>query len=254
MTISEREVRTMLRLAHVADGEDSGQPLPWSVFTGLKELIGSDAVQLCQFDAKQRVEMLCQELSDLHPSEADLAEIEGSYEDSFWQHYWSSPPCAYPDTSGDVASVTKASDFLTDREFHNSPMYIEYLKLFGGEREMMLCLPSQPGRVLRLLFWRGPGRDFTERDRGLLTLLRPHLYETFKRRQRPKVALPTLTPRQTELMKLVAVGYTNNQVARRLSVSEATVRKHLENIFERLQVDSRTAAVTRVLGAEYGIR
>ncbi|HEV7950584.1 MAG TPA: LuxR C-terminal-related transcriptional regulator, partial [Glaciihabitans sp.] len=111
---------------------------------------------------------------------------------------------------------------------------------------MMLCLPSRPGRVLRLLFWRGPGRDFTERDRGLLALLRPHLYATYKRRQRPDDALSALTPRQIELLRLVAVGYTNGQVARRLSISEATVRKHLENIFKRLQVDSRTAAITRV--------
>lgn len=250
MTVSEREVRTMLRLVHVADDEDPAEPLPWSVFNGLKDLIGGDAVQLCQFDTKQRVDLLCQELSDIQPSEGDLAEGDEAYGESFWQHYWNSP-CSYPDTSGDIVSVTKMSDFYSERELHISPMYVNCMKLFGGEREMMLCLPSRPGRVLRLLFWRGPGRDFTERDRGLLTLLRPHLYGTYQRRRRPDDALSALTPRQIELLKLVAVGYTNSQVARRISVSEATVRKHLENIFERLQVDSRTAAVTRALGTAY---
>lgn len=38
------------------------------------------------------------------------------------------------------------------------------------------------------------------------------------------------------------------QIARRMSVAEGTVRKHLENIFERLQVTSRTAAVGSVFG------
>jgi DNA-binding NarL/FixJ family response regulator len=43
----------------------------------------------------------------------------------------------------------------------------------------------------------------------------------------------------------VAAGHTNAQIARRLSVTEGTVRKHLENIYARLHVSSRTAAVTR---------
>jgi DNA-binding NarL/FixJ family response regulator len=43
----------------------------------------------------------------------------------------------------------------------------------------------------------------------------------------------------------VAAGHTNTQIARRIGLSEGTVRTHLENIYERLQVSSRTAAATR---------
>ena len=57
--------------------------------------------------------------------------------------------------------------------------------------------------------------------------------------------LPRLTPRQTDLLHLVGAGYTNTQIARHLGISEGTVRTHLENIYERLHVSSRTAAVTR---------
>ena len=46
-------------------------------------------------------------------------------------------------------------------------------------------------------------------------------------------------------MRLLAVGHTNTQIARRVGISERTVRTHLENIYERLDVSSRTAAVTR---------
>ena len=249
MTISDHEARTMLRMVQDAPQEDLDEPMSWSVITGLKDLIGADAVQLCQFDSYRQVDILCQELSDIDPSEGDLVESDEAYCDSFWRHYWNSC-CSYPDSSGDVVSVTKITDFYSDRELHNTPIYAECIQQFGGEREMMLCLPSRPGRVLRLLFWRGRGRDFTERDRGLLTLLRPHLYATYKRRQRPAGGLSVLTPRQVELLRLVAVGHTNSQVARRLSISEATVRKHLEHIFDRLKVDSRTAAVTHAFGTE----
>jgi DNA-binding NarL/FixJ family response regulator len=46
-------------------------------------------------------------------------------------------------------------------------------------------------------------------------------------------------------LRLVAAGHTNRQIARRLAISEGTVRTRLENIYARLQVSSRTAAVTR---------
>jgi DNA-binding NarL/FixJ family response regulator len=39
------------------------------------------------------------------------------------------------------------------------------------------------------------------------------------------------------------MGHTNRQIARDLGVSEGTVRKHLENIYRRLEVQSRTEAI-----------
>ncbi|MBA3338468.1 MAG: response regulator transcription factor, partial [Geodermatophilaceae bacterium] len=51
-----------------------------------------------------------------------------------------------------------------------------------------------------------------------------------------------LTARQREIMQYVGAGYSNYQIARRLGLSEGTVRKHLENAFARLRVTSRTAA------------
>jgi DNA-binding NarL/FixJ family response regulator len=113
----------------------------------------------------------------------------------------------------------------------------------------MVCLPAGPGpaggRSLRLVLHRGPGRDFSERDRALLTLLRPHLHQAYLDAERRRRGIPQLTRRQWELLRLVAAGHTNAQIARRLGLSEGTVRKHLENIYGRLQVSSRTAAVTR---------
>ena len=51
--------------------------------------------------------------------------------------------------------------------------------------------------------------------------------------------------RQNELLCLLAAGRTNSRIARQLGISEGTVRTHLENIYQKLGVSSRTAAVTR---------
>jgi DNA-binding NarL/FixJ family response regulator len=76
-------------------------------------------------------------------------------------------------------------------------------------------------------------------------LLRPHLHEAYLDAERRRRGKPQLTRRHWDLLNLVAAGYTNAQMGRRLGISEGTVRKHLENIYGRLQVSSRTAAVTR---------
>lgn len=53
-----------------------------------------------------------------------------------------------------------------------------------------------------------------------------------------------LTERQIEVLELVAQGATNKEIGHALSISEHTVRKHLQNIFEKLDVSSRTEATT----------
>ena len=58
-------------------------------------------------------------------------------------------------------------------------------------------------------------------------------------------ATPASPARKWELLRLLAAGHANTHIARRLGIYEGTVRTHLENIYERLDVSSRTAAVTR---------
>lgn len=52
-----------------------------------------------------------------------------------------------------------------------------------------------------------------------------------------------LTPRELEVLTLVADGLSNQHVATALHLSQATVKTHLVHVFEKLGVDSRTAAV-----------
>jgi DNA-binding CsgD family transcriptional regulator len=105
------------------------------------------------------------------------------------------------------------------------------------------CAPRTWRRVGLMLF-RGTGPDFSECDRDLLALLRPTCTRPTST-PNATAAPPQLTPRHWELLRLVAAGHTDAQIARRLGVTEKTVGKHLENIYTRLQVSSHTAAVNR---------
>ena len=73
----------------------------------------------------------------------------------------------------------------------------------------------------------------------------------------PGVATPTygylseLTARENAILKLVAQGEGNGEIAKRLFISEKTVRNHLTNIFEKLGVDSRARAI--VLARDRGL-
>jgi DNA-binding CsgD family transcriptional regulator len=51
-----------------------------------------------------------------------------------------------------------------------------------------------------------------------------------------------LTPREREILQLVAEGYSNAQLARMLWVSHETVKFHLSNIYDKLEVRNRTEA------------
>lgn len=63
------------------------------------------------------------------------------------------------------------------------------------------------------------------------------------------LACPNLTPREAEVMHWVTMGKTNRDIAEILLLSPRTVNKHLEHVFEKLFVETRTAAVLHVTSA-----
>lgn len=78
------------------------------------------------------------------------------------------------------------------------------------------------------------------------TVLSPSVATRLVTRMRAPVAEP-LSPRETEVLSLVAGGLTNAEIGRALFVSEATVKTHLLRVFGKLGVSGRTAAVTTAL-------
>lgn len=89
------------------------------------------------------------------------------------------------------------------------------------------------------------GADVAGRILGVLT--------TPRRSARPG-PFPMLTDREEEVLALIAAGLANGDIARRLVLSDKTVRNHVTNIFAKLGVADRAQAIVRARDAGLGGR
>lgn len=232
----------LLRAVALACQDSSTETLmPEAVLVGLRDLLGFDSAAFHGVDSGAQLLYDYQDLDPDEPDHASLSPEEGV--EMFWGHQRSTS-CVHPHVRDDVASILATADGQSLRAWRECVLYRELFKPLGEEYSLILRLPDGPGRTFRLVCWRGSGRDFGEREKGDLMLLMPHLEGAYRRARRRRV-VSALTSRQRELLELVAQGCTNYQVARRLDVSEGTVRTHLNHIYARLGVTSRTAAVTQ---------
>ncbi|HET8672569.1 MAG TPA: response regulator transcription factor [Thermoleophilaceae bacterium] len=68
-------------------------------------------------------------------------------------------------------------------------------------------------------------------------------------RRREVIERPILTPREREVLVMTADGLTAPEIAQRLQLGVATVRSHLQNLYEKLEVSDRAAAVAEAMRA-----
>ena len=70
------------------------------------------------------------------------------------------------------------------------------------------------------------------------------LLDRFAELSRPTPAAPLLSARELEVVQLMSTGAANKEIAASLTISESTVKTHVANIFQKLDVNDRTGAVT----------
>ena len=71
--------------------------------------------------------------------------------------------------------------------------------------------------------------------------------DRFAQLSREEAQTPLLSDREVEVLQLMAKGSANKEIARSLSISDSTVKTHVANIFQKLDVSGRTEAVTHAL-------
>lgn len=243
-TLDARQTGTLADIVS-ACSTPTDDALPWQVLTQLRALLHADTLSFSAFDTLLPHRVFAQAIEPWDELVYEYETPAEAMDNPFWQQYWQNPCASYPDRTNDFDSVTTASDFtplatLRARHAGHGDFFERYIRV---------CLPGRtPGRHLRLQAWRERGSDFTDRDRFHLTLLRPHLERAYWSRTRAKQEPPPLTRRQLQVLRMVQAGLTNLQIAHRMELSEGTVRTHLNNIYARLDVTSRTGAVQRAFG------
>ena len=342
------ELRSVLAVLEAAAAADEPGALAEAVLPGLARLVGSDVTAYNELDLRRRHAFVVEEpAGSVGPAMLEVfAPLMG-------QH----PLVAHYRRTADQRPL-KISDFLDRRQFRRSELYGAFYRPLGIEHQMAFTVVDRPAAVVVGIAVNRASRDFDERDRERLALLRPHLVGAHRRvvarqhldrtlaaveraadqrdhalvvldrHRRVRLAtaparrvlgahvgplregarLPdpldswvraqhrrpaavddllrpygplvldagggcvevwfvagdegdgdalvvaerpappaagrhlALTSREAEVLRLVAEGRTNAQVARALRVSARTVQKHLEHVFAKLGVDNRTAA------------
>jgi DNA-binding CsgD family transcriptional regulator len=138
-------------------------------------------------------------------------------------------------------STHRISDALPLSEFRRSALYNDYYRRVRIDHAMALPIYVAEGLLVSFVLNR-TRRDFTERERALLDVMRPHLARIYKR----MTGANGLTVREREVLRWVAAGKSDRQIGAILGVSPRTVQKHLQNVYDKLGVESRTAAVMRL--------
>ena len=198
-----------------------------------------------------------------------MIDADGDWVDDADEHYWAvgpDPLTVYRSRTGDLTSA-RLSDVISWRQYRETAIYREYFLPGGVDHMLDLALRVGRGRQRSILLCRERGEgDFSERDREVLEALRPHLLAREARAELhrridatvdartngdPPHPWGPLTPREREIVHLVGLGRTNAQIAAELWVTPATVKKHLENVYEKLGVGNRAAAAS-ILGSGRG--
>ena len=81
---------------------------------------------------------------------------------------------------------------------------------------------------------------------GVASKVLDRLAQLSRQVHQPQVA-QILSERETEVLRLMARGSPNKSIATSLSISESTVKTHVANIFQKLEVNQRTEAVTKAM-------
>ena len=178
-----------------------------------------------------------------------------------FNRYFAAHPLVLEHGHNSQARTRRISDLLPEREFRRTPLYDEYYRAVGIDYVMALPVHVHGDSLVSFVFNR-QDRDFTDRDRACAEAIRPLLGDLYRMSRaledaRAAWGVPSsrppappgmaLTDREQEVLRWLASGKTDKDIAEILGISPRTVHKHLQRIYEKLGVETRTAAVMRLV-------
>ena len=230
---------------------------PTRLFAILDELLPGTAVSLDFVDyARHRTES---HVASNHLTPAQAAEVEAVVREFIWQN-----PVGAHLAAGHSTAVIQPTDLVSQRQFRRTDLYQLAFRPSGMEYQIVASL-AWPQGFGGLVVNRPRSRNFTLREVALVTQLRPHVERAYlalrqladlrSRLEKAQAILAAaghvvhparqvaagLTPREGEVLHWVSQGKRNGEVALILGISLRTVEKHVEHLFAKLGVETRTA-------------
>jgi DNA-binding CsgD family transcriptional regulator len=240
-------------LGAIAEGTANEVTFARQGVTSLPRLVASEltTLSMCDLDTGHRTVVGDQ------PGAIPKREIE-----AFDRHFHAHP--LVRDHGRNPGAVTRRiSDLMGTADFRRTPLFDEYYRPIRIDHVMAMPIHVQRNVVVAFVFNRS-GRDFSDRDRSCLESIRPHLGNLFRLSgaiegpraawgvppaQSPAPIDACLTAREREVLHWLGGGKTDRDIAAILGISPRTVHKHLQRIYEKLGVETRTAAVVRALNS-----
>jgi DNA-binding CsgD family transcriptional regulator len=219
----------------------------------------SDAVSFARHGVQQLPRLVASEITTL--SVCDLArntrrvvsDPEGAIsaaDRAVFDRFFAGHPLVRFHSGNPHGGTHRISDSLSGAQFRAGALYNEYYRRIGIDHVVAVPLFVDRGLLVSFVMNRN-GRDFSDRERALLDLVREPLaalYRNLLTRQKNSgfAALP-ITRREREVLSWLAAGKTDRDIAEILGMSPRTVQKHLQHLYEKLGVETRTAAVVRAM-------
>jgi DNA-binding CsgD family transcriptional regulator len=224
--------------------------LRWGMLHGLHRALPSDYISLNDVGPTPD-----QVVAIMHPGAS-----EHSY--ALWREHAQENPLLQRYLRTLDGRAYRFSDLISSEELHRLPLYREVYGPLGVEYQLAFTLPAASDRVLAIALSRSE-RDYADGERDFANRARPFLIQAYLNaiafsslrsgRTRDVVAVLLESPivggvtrREAEVLRLLALGRSNQHIAAELGISDRTVGKHLEHAFRKLGVSDRSSAAARV--------
>ncbi len=218
-------------------GEDAPANFARRGVASLSRLIGSELTTLsvCDLDSNHR-----SVVSDA-PGAISSRELE------VFDRYFHTHPLVRAHGRKPGAVTKRISDLVPTDAFQETPLYNDYYRPIGIRHTMAVPIYIDQRLLVSFVFNRA-GSAFGDRELQLAETVRPHLANLYRLGGAViKGVGARLTAREREVLEWVGAGKTSRDIAAILGVSPRTIEKHLERIYDKLGVETRTAAAMRAL-------
>ena len=232
--LTSRDLHAALGALH-AIGADASANFAHRGVGALSRLIGSDLTTLsvCDLDSNHR-SVVSDAPGAISPRHLQV-----------FDRYFDAHPLVRAHGRKPGVGTRRISDLVPADVFQETPVYNDYYRAIGIHHAMAMPIYVDQRLLVSFVFNRS-GSGFGDRELELAEALRPHLANLYRLGgNSPRMPVASLTARERQVLEWVAAGKTNRDIAAILGAKPRTIEKHLERIYEKLGVETRTAAAAR---------